>query len=106
MLPNGPKARKNVAQRVSAGLEYKTDSAPEARKSLSNPPLRPSGAGFVSAQHSQRLRAGLHSFGPPARCKPRLANAAATVPGGVYKTQLPAQRRERFEEPRSPRDIY
>src|SRR5262249_48803914 len=60
-------ARKNVAQRVSAGVTaLSRRQAPEGAKDASRLLLRPSGADPVFSRGTQRSRAGLHSSAPPA----------------------------------------
>src|SRR5262249_24825865 len=62
-----PEARKNVAQRVSAGdSRGEANQAPKGAKDLSRLVLRPSGADSRFHTRTQRSRAGLHSFAPPA----------------------------------------
>src|SRR5262245_47721471 len=66
MLLKAPEARKSVAQRGALGLRGKPESAPAGRKTERDRSFVPVGALATGLDNTQRLRAGLHSFAPPA----------------------------------------
>jgi len=77
LCPTGREARQCVAQRVSAGNIESVRNQPRrcARVGLKDPNAPP--ALSRSCIPTQRSRAGLHSFGPPARWATRLLSRVA-----------------------------